>query len=90
MFDVAALGELVEPKTAKSFDISLSTVGEVKAFVNDMSKIEGNVFLCVGKYVIDAKSIMGIFSSELSTPLRLVIENWEEKYAAVIERYLHQ
>lgn len=75
-------------KTAKSFDIQLGSVDKVKEFVNDMSKIEGDVLLCVGKYVIDAKSIMGIFSLELSKPLRFEIEDWKEEYAAVIKRYL--
>ena len=79
-----------EPKAAKSFDILLGSVDKVKSFVNDMNKIEGDVFLCVGKYVIDAKSIMGIFSLELSKPLRLEIESWKEEYVAVIERYLYQ
>lgn len=79
-----------ESKVTKSFDIQLSTVDKVKEFVNDMSKIEGDVLLCVGKYVIDAKSIMGIFSLELSKPLRLEIEDWKEEYGAVIERYLHE
>ena len=77
-------------KTAKSFDIQLGSVDKVKEFVNDMSKIEGDVLLCVGKYVIDAKSIMGIFGLELSKPLRLEIEDWKEEYAAVIERYLRR
>ena len=77
-----------EPKAARTFDILLGSVDKVKAFVNDMSKIEGDVLLCVGKYVIDAKSIMGIFSLELSKPLRLEIENWKEEYAAILEKYL--
>ena len=55
--------EQVVQKTAKSFDILLGSVDKVKAFVNDMSNIEGDVLLCVGKYVIDAKSIMGISAS---------------------------
>ena len=80
--------EQQKQKTAKSFDIQLGSVDKVKAFVNDMSKIEGDVLLCVGKYVIDAKSIMGIFSLELSKPLRFEIEDWKEEYAAVIKRYL--
>lgn len=79
-----------ELKTAKSFDISLGSIDKVKAFVKDMSRIEGDVLLCVGKYVIDAKSIMGIFSLELSRPLRLEVEDWKEEYAAVVERYLCQ
>lgn len=82
--------EQQKQKTAKSFDIQLGSVDKVKEFVNDMSKIEGDVLLCVGKYVIDAKSIMGIFSLELSKPLRLEIEDWKEEYAAAIERYLRQ
>ncbi len=79
-----------EQKNAKSFDILLGSVDKVKSFVNDMSKIEGDVLLCVGKYVIDTKSIMGIFSLDLSKLLRLEIEDWKEEYAAVIERYLRQ
>lgn len=39
--------------------------------------------------MIDAKSIMEIFSLDLSKPLQHEIENWREEYAAVIERYLH-
>ena len=80
--------EQQKQKTAKSFDIQLGSVDKVKAFVDDMSKIEGDVLLCVGKYVIDAKSIMGIFSLELSKSLRFEIEDWKEEYAAVIKRYL--
>lgn len=64
--------EQEELKTAKSFEILLGSVDKIKAFVNDMSKIEGDVLLRVGKYVIDAKSIMGIFSLELSKPLQLL------------------
>ena len=82
--------EQEEQKTAKSFHILLGSVDKVKEFVDDMSKIEGDVYLCAGKYVIDAKSIMGIFSLEQSKPLRLFIEDWKEEYAAVIERYLRQ
>ena len=86
MCDVVALGEL---KSTRSFEILLGSVDKVKAFVNDMSRIEGDAFLCVGKYVIDAKSIMGIFSLELSKPLRLEIENWKEEYRATLEKYLN-
>ena len=82
--------EQEELKTAKSFEILLGSVDKIKAFVNDMSKIEGDVLLRVGKYVIDAKSIMGIFSLELSKPLQLEIENWKEEYVAILGRYLNQ
>ena len=82
--------EQEKQKTPKSFDILLGSVDKVKAFVSDMGRIEGDVLLCVGKYVIDAKSIMGIFSLEPSNPMRLEIEDWKEEYAAVVEKYLYQ
>ena len=46
-------------KTAK---ISLNSIDKVKAFVNEISKFDCDFDLVSGRYVIDAKSIMGIFS----------------------------
>lgn len=74
----------------KSFNIALRSVDKVKEFVNDMGSIEGDVLLSAGRYVIDAKSIMGIFSLELSKPLKLEIENWKDEYAVIVERYLEK
>ena len=44
---------------------------KVKAFVNDISKYDFDFDLVSGRYVIDAKSIMGIFSLDLSKPINL-------------------
>ena len=70
--------------------ISLNSIDKVKSFVNAITQFEFDFDLISGRYVIDAKSIMGIFSLELSKPLRLEIEDWKEEYAAVIERYLRR
>lgn len=78
-----------ERKNIKTFPVNLQSVDKIKDFVNDMSQIEGDVLLLAGKYVIDAKSIMGIFSLDLSNPLQLQIEDWKEEYALVTEKYLH-
>lgn len=72
----------------KLFDISFNSISQVKEFVNDMSGIAGDVFISSGKYVIDAKSIMGIFSLDLLKPLKLEIVEWKEEYGAVIGKYL--
>lgn len=77
-----------EKKTVKTFSVVLQSVDKVKDFVYDMQQIEGDVFLTVGKYVIDAKSIMGIFSLNLSNPLQLEIEEWKEEYASVVAKYV--
>ncbi len=73
----------------KTYDVFLGSVDKVKSFVNDMGRIDGDAFLSVGRYVIDAKSIMGIFSLDLSKPLQPEVENWKEEYASVIDKYLY-
>ena len=57
----------------KTVSISLNSIDKVKAFVNDISKYEFEFDLVSGRYVIDAKSIMGIFSLDLSKPIDLNI-----------------
>ena len=57
----------------KTVSISLNSIDKVKAFVNDISKYDFDIDLVSGRYVIDAKSIMGIFSLDLSKPIDLNI-----------------
>ena len=55
--------------------ISLDSIDKVKAFVNAITKFDSDFDLISGRYVIDAKSIMGIFSLDLSKPIELIIHN---------------
>ena len=57
----------------KTMQISLNSIDKVKAFVNDISRFPYDFDLVSGRYVIDAKSIMGIFSLDLSKPIDLTI-----------------
>lgn len=57
----------------KTVKISLNSIDKVKAFVNDVTKFSTDFDLVSGRYVIDAKSIMGIFSLDLSRPIDLNI-----------------
>ena len=50
----------------KTVQISLNSIDKVKSFVNDISKFDFDFDLVSGRYVIDAKSIMGIFSLDLN------------------------
>lgn len=59
----------------KTLQISLNSIDKVKAFVNDITKFDCDFDLVSGRYVIDAKSIMGIFSLDLSKPLTLNVHN---------------
>ena len=57
----------------KTVKISLNSIDKVKSFVNDITKFDYDFDLVSGRYVIDAKSIMGIFSLDLSKPIDLNI-----------------
>jgi len=55
----------------KTVSICLNSIEKVKSFVNDITKFDSDFDLVSGRYVIDAKSIMGIFSLDLSKPIDL-------------------
>ena len=59
----------------KTVKISLNSIDKVKSFVNEITKYDYDFDLVSGRYVIDAKSIMGIFSLDLSKPINLTIYN---------------
>ncbi len=70
----------------KTVMISLNSIDKVKSFVNDISKFNFDFDLVSGRYVIDAKSIMGIFSLDLSKPIELNVHAEDESLAAVMEK----
>ena len=57
----------------KTVKISLNSIDKVQSFVNTITKYDYDFDLVSGRYVIDAKSIMGIFSLDLSKPIDLNI-----------------
>ena len=57
----------------KREQIMLKTINDVKAFVNSVTKYDFDVDLLSGRYAVDAKSIMGIFSLELSKAITMEI-----------------
>ena len=64
----------------RTFNLMLNSINDVKDFVNIVSKYDFDVDLTSGRYVVDAKSIMGIFSLNLSKPIKVEVhgENCEE------------
>lgn len=71
-----------------SVTISLNSIEKVKQFVNLISKYDGDFDLTSGRYVIDAKSIMGIFSLDLSKPLKLDIH--DDQTASMLMMHLKE
>ena len=74
----------------KTVQISLNSIDKVKSFVNDITKFDYDFDLVSGRYVIDAKSIMGIFSLDLSKPIELAIHSEAnlDEIMEVIKPYL--
>ena len=58
----------------KSINIKLTNVQDIRNFVNEVILVNYEVDLVQGRYVIDAKSIMGIFSLDLLSPITLVAQ----------------
>lgn len=57
----------------KTINVMLSSINDVKNFVNIVSKYDFDIDLTSGRYIVDAKSIMGIFSLDLSKPIKVEI-----------------
>ncbi|MBQ7037071.1 MAG: HPr family phosphocarrier protein [Clostridia bacterium] len=57
----------------KAFDVVLKSITDVKNFVNIVNKYDFEIDLISGRYVVDAKSIMGIFSLDLGKPIRVEV-----------------
>lgn len=67
----------------KSVKLSLNSIDKVKEFVAITATFDGDVDLVSDRYVVDAKSIMGIFSLDITKPLNLHIHN-ESEYDKVV------
>ena len=74
----------------KTVKISLNSIDKVKSLVNDIPKFDYDFDLVSGRYVIDAKSIMGIFSLDLSKPIDLNIhaDDNVDEIMAMLKPYL--
>lgn len=59
----------------KSMQISLQMASQVKSFVNLVQNVEYDVDLRSERYVVDAKSLLGIFSLDLSKPVVVEIHS---------------
>lgn len=69
----------------RTVEISLNSIDKVKSFVNTINNFDFDCDLISGRYVIDAKSIMGIFSLDLSKPITLNIHADEANVDAVMD-----
>lgn len=65
--------------------VRLNAIDDVKQFVNTIMRFDFDIDLVSGRYAVDAKSIMGIFSLDLSKDIELhaYTDDAEELFAAI-------
>jgi len=71
----------------KAIFVNLNSIDKVKRFESDICKMEGDFELVSGKYIVDAKSMMGIFSLDLSKPVLLNIHQETDEKMSVLAKY---
>ena len=55
----------------QSFRITLASVSDVKCFVDAATRLSCDVDVVSGRYTVNGKSIMGLFSIDLADPVRV-------------------
>ena len=58
-----------------TFNVLINSIDDVKNFVNIVNRYPFDIDLTSGRYIVDAKSIMGIFSLDLSKPIKVEIHS---------------
>ena len=58
--------------------VRLSSIQDVRNFVDTVTKYNMDIDLSSGRYIVDAKSIMGIFSLDLLSPINLTAHTNDE------------
>jgi len=77
----------------KSTNVMLSTIDDVKQFVNIAGDYDFDIDLVSGRYAVDAKSIMGIFSLDLSKSLEIKAHCSDaaaEQFFAAIAKFIQK
>ena len=73
----------------KTFNLLLNSINDVKDFVNTVSKYDFDVDLTSGRYVVDAKSIMGIFSLDLGKPIKVEVHSEDcDKFVDEVKKFI--
>ena len=71
--------------------VTLNDFSKIKKFTSEVAKFESDIDLIKGRYVIDAKSTIGIFTLDLSMPVDVVIHSDDEdeikRFNEVMEKY---
>ncbi len=62
-----------------TFYVQLTSINDVKLFVNAACSQMCEIDIISGRYTVDAKSIMGIFSIDLAKPIKIEVHGSDEE-----------
>ena len=65
-----------------TFYVQLSSINDVKQFVNAACSQMCEIDIISGRYTVDAKSIMGIFSIDLAKPIKIEVHGSDDEFKA--------
>ena len=69
--------------------VLLESINDVKDFVNTVTRFNFEVDLVSGRYAVDAKSIMGIFSLDLAKPIQMNIHADDpSEFLAAVDKFV--
>ena len=72
--------------------VTLNDFIKIKNFSSEVVKFESDIDLVKGRYIIDAKSTIGIFTLDLSSPVDVVIHSDDEdeirRFNEVMEEFV--
>ncbi len=72
----------------KEFIIKLETIANVQDFVKAISVLDNDFDICSGRYVVDAKSILGIFGLDLKNELTLKVYDCTDEAETAIKPFV--
>jgi phosphotransferase system HPr-like phosphotransfer protein len=70
------------------FSIQLKAINDVKEFVNIVSTFDCDIDLTSDRYVVDGKSIMGLFSLDLSRPIKVSAHCDDPSIAEKLKKFI--
>ena len=73
----------------QEINIKLSDMISIREFVKEVVLLDYDVDLVQGRYIVDAKSIMGIFALDITSPIKVVANtNDATPFFAAIDKYV--
>lgn len=71
-----------------TFNVLINSIDDVKNFVNIVNRYSCDIDLVSGRYVVDAKSIMGIFSLDLTQPIKVEVHSDDKQIVEDLKPYV--